>query len=185
MVKVCAFTGPRPEKCNFSDDDLDDRFKTLQEVIRKQIIDLYYEGYEFFLTGMSRGVDMWCAEVVLYLQDKLPSLKLIAVIPFQGQEELWSNDYKREYYHILDNCYKVINITPTIKSSTYLNQCYLNRNRFMVDKSQVLLAVYSDKTADVRSGTRATVNFARRLNRRIIYIHPLSFEISEKRYAHA
>lgn len=184
MVKVCAFTGPRPEKCDFPDDDLDDRFQALQEVIRKQIIDLYYEGYEIFLTGMSRGVDMWCAEAVLYLQDKLP-LKLVAVIPFQGQEALWSNDYQHEYFHILDNCYKVINITPIIKSNTYFSQCYLNRNRFMVDKAQALLAVYNDKTTDARSGTRAAVNYALRLQRRIIYIHPSSFAVSEKRYANA
>jgi uncharacterized phage-like protein YoqJ len=178
-VKVCAFTGYRPYRFNFPDDDLNPRFQTLQRVIRKKIIDLYYDGYEIFTSGMRTGADMWCAEAVLYLQDKLPSLKLICVIPFGGQELRWTKEYQHQYRHILDYCNKKIIVTPTIKKGAYINQCYLNRNRFMVDYSQTLLAIYSDNTADARSGTRVTVNYARRCKHRIIYIDPSTFEVTE------
>jgi uncharacterized phage-like protein YoqJ len=178
-MRVCAFTGYRPYKFDFPDDDLNPRFQELQQVIRKKIIDLYYDGFEFFISGMSTGADMWCAEDVLWLQDKFPSLKLICAVPFVGQELKWPKAYQQEYRHILDYCYRKFIIKPVVDKSADINQYYLNRNKWMVDYSDVLLAVYSDDTATARSGTRATVNYARSQEHRIIYIHPSTFAVTE------
>lgn len=51
----------------------------------------------------------------------------------------------------------------------------LRRNRYLVDHSSVLLAVYNGVK---RSGTGATVNYARRLGREIIIINPLTRSVS-------
>lgn len=123
---------------------------------------------------MCIGADMWCSENVLYLQDKLP-LRLIGVLPFIGQETKWQPEYQHQYHHILDCCYKTILMAPKGSDTRY----YLKRNRWMVNHCDVLLAIYSDDTADARSGTRATVRYARNLNRRIIFIDPLSFQVTE------
>ncbi len=57
----------------------------------------------------------------------------------------------------------------------YSGNCMLERNRFLVDHSSVLLAVYN---GIVRSGTGATLNYARRMEREIIIIDPISKNIS-------
>ena len=56
----------------------------------------------------------------------------------------------------------------------------LKRNRYMVDHSSFLLAVYNGAA---RSGTGATVNYARKMGREIIVIDPLTRQITSKRTA--
>ena len=51
----------------------------------------------------------------------------------------------------------------------------LNRNRFLVEHASVLLAVYNGER---RSGTGATVNYARKMGREIIVIDPTTLLIS-------
>ena len=178
-MKACAFAGYRHDLFDFPDDDGNTRFQALQKVIRRQIIALFYEGYDFFISGMSTGAGMWCAEDVLWLQQSFPSLKLICAIPFFGQEVMWRGWYQKEYNHILSYSYKQVVISPSIEASADINQYYLARNRWMVDHSDRLIAIYSDDTAPARSGSRMTVQYARRKGCKIIYIHPITFEVSK------
>ncbi len=50
----------------------------------------------------------------------------------------------------------------------------IERNHFMVDHASALLAVY---TGAQRSGTGATVNYARKLGQKIIMINPITQNI--------
>ena len=51
----------------------------------------------------------------------------------------------------------------------YSKDCMLKRNRYLVEHSSFLLAVYNGTR---RSGTGATVRYAQQLNREIIMIDP-------------
>ena len=51
----------------------------------------------------------------------------------------------------------------------YSRDCMMKRNRYLVDHSSILLAVYNGTR---RSGTGATVRYAQQLNREIIMIDP-------------
>ena len=53
----------------------------------------------------------------------------------------------------------------------------LERNRYMVDHSSILLAVYNET---YRSGTGMTVRYAQKLGREVIIIDPLSRHITHK-----
>ena len=59
--RVC-FTGHRPEKLNKSEVEI---VALLEREIRAAITD----GFQTFISGMARGVDIWAAEVVLRLRD--------------------------------------------------------------------------------------------------------------------
>ena len=76
----CAFAGHRPEKVTGLEDSI------IVE-LRKEILKAIDDGYTTFLTGMSRGVDLWAADIVIHLRRYNPQLKLIGVIPFEGVEE--------------------------------------------------------------------------------------------------
>ena len=86
----CAFTGHRPEKVIGSEG------KIIVE-LRKEILKAIDEGYRVFLTGMSRGVDLWAADIVIELRRYNKDLKLMCVIPFEGMEDRWPVDWKKHY----------------------------------------------------------------------------------------
>ena len=68
-MKICAFTGHRPQKFQFGFDEADERCVRLQQVIREHIIQLIEkEGVSYFISGMAMGVDMYAAEIVLDLK---------------------------------------------------------------------------------------------------------------------
>ena len=80
MNETMAFTGHRsiaPSKAG-----------QIRQNVRKQIKDLYIKGIRFYLCGMALGFDMLAAEEVLALKETLPSLKLIAVVPFSRPRTL-------------------------------------------------------------------------------------------------
>ena len=57
----CAFTGHRPEKVVGSED-------RIIVALRKEILKAIDDGYRVFLTGMSRGVDLWVADIEIELR---------------------------------------------------------------------------------------------------------------------
>lgn len=55
-------------------------------------------------------------------------------------------------------------------SRAYYDGCMIDRNHRLVDSAGLLLAVYSGAR---RSGTGATVNYARKMGREVIVIDPV------------
>ncbi|MEA4971303.1 MAG: SLOG family protein [Candidatus Pelethousia sp.] len=102
--QACAFIGHKPQKFHFGYDELYEDCLRLKAVLAWEIKAMLAQGVTTFYTGMSLGADMWCAEIVLALREELPQLgiELIAVIPFEGQANRWSNDYRERYFSILD-----------------------------------------------------------------------------------
>ena len=84
----CAFTGHRPEKA------VGYEGKIIVE-LRKEILQAIEAGYTTFLTGMSRGVDLWAADIIIHLRRYNHDLKLIGVIPYEGFESMWPVDWKK------------------------------------------------------------------------------------------
>ena len=171
--RICCFTGYRPHRFAFSPDGL--RPEHVQEALRRQIGRLYDEGYRTFITGMCVGVDLWAAEAVIALQSVHPDAMLVAAIPFEGQEAVWPLSARRQYRRVREMCQRV-----EVLSKTGGSAAYLRRNRWMVDSADTVLAVYALGTDDVRSGTAATVRYARQKQRRILYIDPVTLDTSEE-----
>ena len=78
----CCFTGHRPEKLQAPEDAVT---AALEKEIRQAIAD----GFNVFITGMARGVDIWAAEIVLRLRDAGEAVRLICACPYQGFERGW------------------------------------------------------------------------------------------------
>ena len=58
----CCFTGHRPEKLGMPETEV---VESLKKEIRTAIAD----GFQTFISGMARGVDLWAAEIVLALRE--------------------------------------------------------------------------------------------------------------------
>ena len=170
MNKVCAFTGHRPNKLPWRYDETDSRCVALKEVLAEQITALVEAGFTQFLSGMAEATDTWSALAVLSLREKNPAIKLHCILPCTAQAEKWSASSRELYRSILERADSVVYV-----SRDYHKNCMLDRNRFLVEHASTLLAVYNGVR---RSGTGATVNYARKMGREIIVIDPITLLIS-------
>lgn len=170
-MKVCAFTGHRPKSFPWGYEESARDCLLLKEVLEAQITALAEQGVTDFLSGMAQGVDLWSSQIVLDLQKKNPALKLHCVLPCKGQESKWTASAQERYRSILAQANEVVYV-----GQKYNRDCMLKRNRYLVDHSSILLAVYNGTW---RSGTGATVRYAQKLNREIIIIDPVTRTLSK------
>ena len=163
---ACAFTGHRPKSFPWKYDETAYDCVLLKETLTEQIKLLTEQGVTEFLSGMAQGVDLWAAEIVLDLKKKNPALRLHCVLPCEEQERKWPTSEQERYHSILRQADEVIYV-----NREYTSDCMFARNRYLVEHSSVLLAVYN---GTYRSGTGMTVRYAKKLEREVIRINPLT-----------
>ena len=169
-MKTCAFTGHRPQNLPWQFNEADTNCLKLKQILNQQISQLAKNGFTDFLSGMALGSDTWAAEAVLNLRKKNPALKLHCILPCKTQAEKWPVSEQERYQKILAQADSIF-----FTSRNYHPNCMLERNRFMVEKARMLLAVYNGQP---HSGTAAAVRHAQRLGCDIIIINPISLQIS-------
>ena len=168
--RTCAFTGHRPQNLPFRFNESDKRCIALKKQLRKLIVQLIEQhNVTYFISGMAIGVDMYAAEIVLDLKAKYPHITLESAIPCETQAAKWSESLRDRYFKIAEQC-----DTETMLQTQYTPDCMQKRNRYMVDQSDVLLAVW-DGTP---SGTGSTVQYARSQGRTIWIIDPNSLDVN-------
>lgn len=150
MKKTCAITGHRELPVDFDKNALYDE---LENLVR--------EGCDEFLCGMAEGFDLTALDCLLSLREKYP-LSLHACIPFAQQDKYFSHENKKLYAKLLAAC-----DVKTVLSESYYDGCFLARNRFMVDRCDVLFAYCTQKTG----GTRYTVNYARKAGIPVLFFN--------------
>lgn len=168
--RVCAFTGHRPQNLPFRFDESDKRCVALKKQLRDLIIQLIEQhDVAHFISGMAIGVDMYAAEIVLDLKAKYPHITLEAAIPCETQAVKWSEPLRERYFKIAEQCDK-----ETMLQKQYTPDCMQKRNRYMVDRADVLLAVW-DGTP---SGTGSTIQYAKTQGKTVWILSPHSFEVN-------
>ena len=150
--KTCAFTGHRSFYDGFSP-------RKLQREIKKLIL----AGVDTFYNGMAMGFDLLAAEKTLELKKKYPHIRLILCIPCYGQEKRFSEKDKGRYASIYKKADERV-----VLSEEYYRGCMQNRNRYMVERADVLIA-YCIKD---EGGAAYTVKCFEKLrpNREIIFV---------------
>ena len=170
LIAACAFTGHRPHKFPWKDNEDDLRCIALKKTLIEQITALSEASITDFFSGMADGTDHYCAQIVLDLRQNNPALKLHCVLPHVGQEGKWSDSAQERYHSILKQADSVEYV-----SHDYYDGCMIERNHRLVDSAGLLLAVYNGVK---RSGTGATLNYARKLGRGIIMIDPITRHVA-------
>ena len=170
-----AFTGHRPHKFPWKDNEDDPRCVALKKTLTEQIAALAEAGVTDYYSGGADGVDCWASQIVLALRKKNPRLKLHCVLPHKGQADKWSDSARERYHSILERA-----DTVDYVSRDYYDGCMIDRNHRLVDSAALLLAVCNGMR---RSGTSATVNYARKMGREIIVIDPITRHITHEEAA--
>lgn len=144
--RSCAFTGHRTYRGE------------ADASLRVAIRDLYDRGVDTFYDGMAVGFDLAAAEAVLACRPAMPGLRLVAVVPFAGQELRFGAAERERFRRILCAADERV-----ILSEVYHAGCYARRNDYLVDHAGQLVAWYDGSAG----GTRYTVRRALRLGRRV------------------
>ena len=153
---TCAFTGHRPSKYPFLSDADSPEYARLKAALSARTDAAIAAGYTHFLCGGALGVDTLAAELILEKRQTNPRITLEIAVPCDGQDRYWRKRDREKYSAIL-----TLADVITFISSSYTPFCMLERNRYMVEQSQKLIAVYDG----TRGGTYSTVLLA--LNRGI------------------
>lgn len=169
--RTCCFTGSRPQNlpCGFHEER--PNCIRLKELLRQEIEALItQQNISHFISGMALGVDQWAAEAVLELKKTYPHITLEVALPCETQTVNWRVEQHERYYSITSRCDK-----ETMLQRAYTKDCMQKRNRYMVDNSQYVLAVWSGKPG----GTGSTVRYAQQLGRQIVCINPETLQASK------
>lgn len=168
IMRSVAFTGYRPKKLSFGSDLSHPDAIRLRNNLKTEYEKLIKRGFKQFLTGGALGCDMMAAEVILELKDQYRRAKIShwLCMPCLDYTARWSEEDKQRLEKI-----KKDSIYFYVSDSPYYNGCMQKRNKYMVDTSRVLLAVYDGQSG----GTRSTVEYAKSKNRKIVVINPAQF----------
>jgi uncharacterized phage-like protein YoqJ len=162
---TCCFSGYRPEKLPWRDDENDARCLRLKADIDAAVESAYGDGMRHFICGMARGSDMYFCESVIALRDGRPDVTLEAAVPHARQSSGWTAAARARYDKLISRC-----DVQTLVSVEYRRGGMAKRNRYMADRSSMIIAVYDGKPG----GTHYTCAYAKKLGLRIITIAPPS-----------
>lgn len=160
-MKTCCCTGHRPKGFPFKyGTDLkkhNEYLNALEEKIKLAITDY---GVTNFISGMALGVDLDFAEIVLYLRDtEHYPITLECAIPDVNQALKWSGKDKLRYTSLLERADEKHYISGRNAADSMLK-----RNRYMVDTSEIVIAIFNGIE---KGGTWYTINYAKKQNKRI------------------
>lgn len=151
---TCCFTGHRPDKLPWGSNEQDARCQALKRQIADAVEQAYADGMRHFISGMARGTDLYFAQAVLELRRQRTGVTLEAARPCQTQADSWPEEERAQYQEILEQC-----DYETLVQHQYDRACMQRRNRYMVDRSALVLSVYNGVP---KGGTAQTLAYALR-----------------------
>ncbi len=137
--KACAFTGHRRIPYSFE-------ISLLKEAINQAL----ERGYDTFLVGMALGFDTIAFQTLEKIREE-SDIKIVACIPCKDQDLKFNGTQKKEYSRMVNSAdYRIV------LNEKYDDGCMMERNRFMVDNSSLLIAYQTQNFG----GSYATVKYA-------------------------
>jgi len=143
---TCCVTGHRNIPAEMGDFTKGELTKAVQAAIAG--------GYNHFISGFAAGIDLMFAEIVVSLRNR-HAITLEAAIPYPGR----MNTPDKMFQRLIGECDFV-----KVHSAGYSKGCFMVRNRYMVDSSSLVIAVYDGRE---KGGTAATVRYAMKRGRTI------------------
>lgn len=127
-METCCFTGHRDLPVQL--------LPRLEAALQTEVQRAIRQGYTHFLCGFARGADLLFAKVVAQECRTNPNIRLQAAIPYRARLKQLEAD--PETKPLLDVCSDVF-----VPSESYHPGVFMVRNRFMVDRSRLVIGLFS------------------------------------------
>ena len=154
---TCCFTGHR--HFPWSGAPASRPYRSLMQKLEAAVEEALRRGTTHFICGNAVGVDTWAAELVLQKKKEHPQIVLEIALPFAGH-----NAHEPACQKVQEQADRV----HVVGRSKNRNAAFFERNRYMVDHSDLLIAVYDN--AHPRGGTAATMEYAKQQGLAVIEI---------------
>ena len=158
--KVCCFTGHRPDAFPWKDNERDPRFHILLERMEAAIINALLLDAKKFICGNALGVDTWAAQIVLKRKQANPEIQLEIALPFYGH----NSDSA-----VCEAIQKEADFVHVVSKAKSRTAAFFERDQYMVDNSDIIVAVYDDQTSK-KSGTHRTMEMAKKKGLKLISV---------------
>ena len=159
---ICCVTGHRPDGFPFTRSPSDPNYVKYTETLSQTVEDLIRQGYTHFITGMAEGADLDFARIILQHKSNHPHILLEAALPYTTHAAKHISTATRERAEIQETCDMVTAVSPA-----YHRGCMQKRNVYMVDKADLVLAIWSGIE---KGGTWNTIRYARQKGKNIRYM---------------
>lgn len=152
---MCCFTGHR----TFSWGEDPKKQGELLEKLEQAIDAAVSKGVLYFICGNAIGVDSWAAQIVLKKKKENPQVFLEIAVPFENHNAdiTLCRDIRQK-----------ANLVHIVSDAKDWRSAFYERNRYMVDNSDMLIAVY--EPAREKGGTVQTICYAETKELEIIRI---------------
>ena len=158
---VCCVTGHRPSGFCFPREETDPHFLDYNVKLTDAVEELILSGCDTFITGMADGGDLDFANSVIRFRNVYEHISLEAAIPCPIKKTKKYTDYHQNRDYVLSQCDK-----SYIVSEYFHRGCMEKRNRFMVDRADIVFAIWNGKQV---GGTWNTIRYARAKGKQIRY----------------
>jgi uncharacterized phage-like protein YoqJ len=157
---IISCTGHRPNKLPYGYD-----YPSLfSQWLQDKFISIFKDKKpKKIISGMALGVDTIFA--ITAIEQNIP---LLAAIPFLGQEKIWPKKSQIVYNNLLSKAKEKI----IVSDGAYSAQKMQIRNEWMVDNSDILVAVFNGS----KGGTANCYSYAFSKKKEIILINPDDFK---------
>ena len=148
MSRACCFTGHRalPPTRDFA-------YAALTESLARAIDEAIDErDCTSFYTGGAIGFDLIAAELMLRRKERDLRLSLTVCVPYCGHDAHFSPEDRARWAAVREQADQTLYL-----SDRYAPACFWNRNRYMVDHSDLLIAYVRDP----KSGSGQTYALAK------------------------
>lgn len=170
--KTVCFSGHRQEKLPDNGDLWSLKMRSILSMLYFAVHQSIEEGYDTFIVGGARGIDLIAAECVYQFIHQGKNIRLIVALPYPD----FGSNYKGSDLYMRGNALAEAEQVITV-CDKYSRNSYSKRNQYMVDRSSRLIAVVSD----MKSGTGQTIRYAEKagLDLKIINAERISEIVDE------
>lgn len=125
----------------------------------------------FGISCLAIGADQLFARAILRHRGTLE-----VIIPFAGYELTFAEGAQREEFERLVKLARLVNVLEKRGSQ---EEAYLTAGQNLVDRSELVMAIWDGKPAQGPGGTADIVNYAIGRHQRIIHLNPILHETKE------
>ena len=132
---TCAIISASEERAIRCKNEYEPPYPEIKKKLHAKLMELCDLGYDQFYVNCEYGVPLWCAEIIIELRMRR-SVALHIAMPYEEQSANWVEEFRNRFFGLHAQANSV-----TIISTAYRADCCQAADQYMIDRSELLLAV--------------------------------------------